>query len=213
MAVKAIARVVDLLLVVGSENSSDLERLVEVGTNFGVRSYLVNDRGDVDRAWLNAVTNVGVTAGASAPEHLVEELIAFLRNDGFHQVEEIEMVDEDVRFSLPSDGWSVFDEHTACNAQVDLDLRLEEAMRRACANLADLQAGDGHWCAELTADTTLESDYILFQLWLNPPAQGRWDPPTRRLIDKAVWSIFEWQLDDGGFNINRLGDLARSARR
>jgi len=103
MAVKAIAEVVDLLLVVGSENSSNSKRLVEVGTNFGVRSYLVNDRGDVDRAWLAKVTNLGVTAGASAPEHLVEELIGFLREDGFHQVEEIEMVDEDVRFSLPSE--------------------------------------------------------------------------------------------------------------
>jgi len=103
MAVKAIAEAVDLLLVVGSENSSNSKRLVEVGTNFGVRSYLVNDRGEVDRAWLSGVKNVGVTAGASAPEHLVEELISFLRNDGFHQVEEIEMVDEDVRFSLPSE--------------------------------------------------------------------------------------------------------------
>ena len=103
MAVKAIAQAVDLLLVVGSENSSNSKRLVEVGTNFGVRSYLVNDRGDVDRAWLESVKNVGVTAGASAPEHLVEELIGFLREDGFRQVEEIEMVDEDVRFSLPSE--------------------------------------------------------------------------------------------------------------
>jgi 4-hydroxy-3-methylbut-2-en-1-yl diphosphate reductase len=76
---------------------------VEVGDNFGVRSYLVNDRGDVDRAWLTGVTNVGVTAGASAPEHLVEELIAIPADDGFHQVEEIELVDEDVRFSLPSE--------------------------------------------------------------------------------------------------------------
>ncbi|MFY9726056.1 MAG: squalene--hopene cyclase, partial [Bryobacteraceae bacterium] len=87
----------------------------------------------------------------------------------------------------------------------------QEAMRRACANLADLQARDGHWCAELTADTTLESDYILFQLWLYPPAQGRWDPPTRRLIDKAVRSIFEWQLDDGGFNIYAGGPSEVSA--
>jgi 4-hydroxy-3-methylbut-2-enyl diphosphate reductase len=103
MAVKAIAEVVDLLLVVGSQNSSNSKRLVEVGSNFGVRSYLVNDRGDVDRAWLESVRNVGVTAGASAPEHLVEELIGFLRADGFREVEEIEMVDEDVRFSLPSE--------------------------------------------------------------------------------------------------------------
>ena len=103
MAVKAIAEAVDLLLVVGSQNSSNSKRLVEVGTNFGVRSYLVNDRAEVDRAWLASVRNVGVTAGASAPEHLVEELIGFLREDGFREVEEIEMVDEDVRFSLPSE--------------------------------------------------------------------------------------------------------------
>ena len=68
-----------------------------------MNSYLVNDRGDVDSAWLDGVKNVGVTAGASAPEHLVLELIAFLRERGFQQLEEIELVDEDVRFSLPSE--------------------------------------------------------------------------------------------------------------
>jgi 4-hydroxy-3-methylbut-2-enyl diphosphate reductase len=103
MAVKAISEAVDLLLVVGSENSSNSKRLVEVGHNFGVRSHLVNDCSDVDTAWLNGVKNVGVTAGASAPEHLVRELIEFLREHGFHQLEEIELVDEDVRFSLPSE--------------------------------------------------------------------------------------------------------------
>lgn len=103
MAVKAISEVVDLLLVVGSQNSSNSKRLVEVGTNFGVRSYLVNDCGDVDFEWLDGVRNVGVTAGASAPEHLVQELIVFLRERGFREMEEIEMVDEDVRFSLPAE--------------------------------------------------------------------------------------------------------------
>jgi 4-hydroxy-3-methylbut-2-enyl diphosphate reductase len=103
MAVKAISGAVDLLLVVGSQNSSNSKRLVEVGDNFGVRSYLVNDRSDVDAVWLEGVKNVGVTAGASAPEHLVQELIEFLRDHGFHQLEEIELVDEDVRFSLPSE--------------------------------------------------------------------------------------------------------------
>ena len=62
---------------------------------------------------------------------------------------------------------------------------------------------DGHWCAELTADTTLESDYILFQLWLHPPQDGVWNPATRPLIDKAVRSILDRQLADGGFNIYR----------
>ena len=103
MAVKAISEAIDLLLVVGSENSSNSKRLVEVGDNFGVCSHLVNDCSDVDTAWLDGVKNVGVTAGASAPEHLVRSLIEFLREHGFRQMEEIELVDEDVRFSLPSE--------------------------------------------------------------------------------------------------------------
>jgi 4-hydroxy-3-methylbut-2-enyl diphosphate reductase len=103
MAVKAISEAIDLLLVVGSQNSSNSKRLVEVAENFGVRSYLVNDRGDVQSAWLEGVKNVGVTAGASAPEHLVQELIEFLHENGFRDKEEIEMVDEDVRFSLPAE--------------------------------------------------------------------------------------------------------------
>jgi 4-hydroxy-3-methylbut-2-enyl diphosphate reductase len=103
MAVKAVSENVDLLLVVGSQNSSNSKRLVEVGDKFGVRSHLVNDRGDVNSTWLEGVKNVGVTAGASAPEHLVQELIEFLRGHGYRQLEEIELVDEDVRFSLPAE--------------------------------------------------------------------------------------------------------------
>ena len=60
------------------------------------------------------------------------------------------------------------------------------AIRRAAGWLACLQARDGHWCAELTADTTLESDYILFQLWLEPPVNGVWSPASRPLIEKAA---------------------------
>ena len=103
MAVKAISGAIELLLVVGSENSSNSQRLVEVGANFGIRSYLINDRGAVEVSWLEGVKNVGVTAGASAPEHLVRDLIQFLQDQGFRQMEEIEMVDEDVRFSLPAE--------------------------------------------------------------------------------------------------------------
>ncbi|SPE43556.1 1-hydroxy-2-methyl-2-(E)-butenyl 4-diphosphate reductase, 4Fe-4S protein [Candidatus Sulfopaludibacter sp. SbA3] len=103
MAVKAVSEFCDLLLVVGSQNSSNSKRLVEVAQNFGVCSYLVNDRSDVDPIWLDGVKNVAVTAGASAPEHLVAELIEFLRERGFRQMEEIELVDEDVRFSLPAE--------------------------------------------------------------------------------------------------------------
>jgi 4-hydroxy-3-methylbut-2-enyl diphosphate reductase len=107
MAVKAVSAVVDLLLVVGSQNSSNSKRLVEVARNSGVPAYLVNDCGDVDRAWLADVRNVAVTAGASAPEHLVEELMDFLGGIGYTTLEEIELVDEDVRFSLPAELTSI----------------------------------------------------------------------------------------------------------
>src|SRR5580700_1831706 len=101
MAVKGVALHCDLLLVVGSQNSSNSKRLVEVSENVGVRAYLVNDCDEVEIAWLEGVRNVAVTAGASAPEHLVGELVEFLRERGFSQLEEVELVDEDVRFSLP----------------------------------------------------------------------------------------------------------------
>jgi 4-hydroxy-3-methylbut-2-enyl diphosphate reductase len=103
MAVKGVSEHCDLLLVVGSQNSSNSKRLVEVGDNFGVRSYLVNDKRDIDTIWLEGVKNVAVTAGASAPEYLVQELVEFLRDRGFHDMEEIELVEEDVRFSLPAE--------------------------------------------------------------------------------------------------------------
>jgi 4-hydroxy-3-methylbut-2-en-1-yl diphosphate reductase len=101
MAVKGVAVHCDLVLVVGSQNSSNSKRLVEVSENAGVRAYLVNDCDEVETAWLEGVRNVAVTAGASAPEHLVGELVEFLQDRGFRQLEEVELVDEDVRFSLP----------------------------------------------------------------------------------------------------------------
>jgi len=91
------------------------------------------------------------------------------------------------------------------SATVQVENSLEgaayQAMCRAAVHLTSLQAANGHWCAELTADTTLESDYILFQLWLYPPQNGCWEPPTRPWIDKAARSILERQLPDGGFSI------------
>ncbi|MGH9721235.1 MAG: 4-hydroxy-3-methylbut-2-enyl diphosphate reductase [Bryobacteraceae bacterium] len=101
MAVKAVAPLCELLLVVGSRNSSNSKRLVEVCENSGVRAFLVDDHAGVDPAWLDSVNSVAVTAGASAPEHLVLELVAWLRGHGFNALEEVELVDEDVRFSLP----------------------------------------------------------------------------------------------------------------
>jgi squalene-hopene/tetraprenyl-beta-curcumene cyclase len=101
------------------------------------------------------------------------------------------------------------------SAPVQVENTLEsasaQAMRRAAAHLARLQAGDGHWCAELTADSTLESDFILFQLWLDPPKDGRWEPKTRPLVDKAARSILDRQLSDGGFNIYVQGPSEVSA--
>ena len=86
-----------------------------------------------------------------------------------------------------------------------------QAVRRAADYLAGLQEPDGHWCAELTADTTLESDFILFQLWLYPPVDGRWEPESRPLVEKAVRSILDRQLPDGGFNIYAGGPAEVSA--
>ena len=101
MAVKGVAQFCDLLLVVGSANSSNSKRLVEVGQNYAVKSYLVNDWAEVKTEWLDGINNVGVTAGASAPEHLVENIVSALQAHGFGDMEEVEMVEEDVRFSLP----------------------------------------------------------------------------------------------------------------
>jgi 4-hydroxy-3-methylbut-2-enyl diphosphate reductase len=101
MAVKGVSEFCELILVVGSANSSNSKRLVEVGENYGVQAHLVNDWSDVNPLWLEGITNIGVTAGASAPEHLVEEIVAALQGIGFGKLEEVEMVEEDVRFSLP----------------------------------------------------------------------------------------------------------------
>jgi len=103
MGVKAVAPESDLLLVVGSKNSSNSMRLVEVCKQGGVPAYLIDDFTQVDEEWLRNSRTVAVTACASAPEYLVEELIAFLRSHGFAEMEEVTLKDEDVRFSLPSE--------------------------------------------------------------------------------------------------------------
>lgn len=104
LGVKAVVPLCDVLLVVGSQNSSNSRRLVEVCVKEGVPSYLVDDRGEVKASWLEGVRTVAVTAGASAPENLVQELIDCLREKfGFAQLEEMELKEEDVRFHLPAD--------------------------------------------------------------------------------------------------------------
>ena len=99
----------------------------------------------------------------------------------------------------------------SAQARETLAAGAERAMRRAAGCLAASQERDGHWCARLTADSTLESDYILFQLWLHPPVDGTWEPSTRRLVEKAARSILERQLADGGFNIYAGGPSEVSA--
>ena len=84
-------------------------------------------------------------------------------------------------------------------------------MQRAVDALSAQQAAEGFWCGELTADTTLESDYILLQLWLNQPDESGWNPPTRERIDRAARSILDRQMPDGGFNIYAGGPSEVSA--
>jgi 4-hydroxy-3-methylbut-2-en-1-yl diphosphate reductase len=103
LAVKAVAPLCQALLVVGSQNSSNSRRLVEVCEKAGVPAYLLDDCGEIEQKMLEGVDTVAVTAGASAPEHLVEELIAHLRGRGYTSLEEAEIKEEDVRFTLPSD--------------------------------------------------------------------------------------------------------------
>jgi 4-hydroxy-3-methylbut-2-en-1-yl diphosphate reductase len=100
-AVKNVAHNADLVLVVGSNNSSNSNRLVEVSDNLGTRSYLIDNSNAIDPAWLEGVSTVAVTAGASAPEVLVEDVVAYLRDRGFGSVEEVEVMPENVRFGLP----------------------------------------------------------------------------------------------------------------
>ncbi len=103
LAVKAVIPLCQLLLVVGSQNSSNSRRLVEVCEKTGVPAYLIDDLREVKPEWLSGIQTVAVTAGASAPENLVQELIGSLQNSGFSALEEMEIKEEDVRFNLPSE--------------------------------------------------------------------------------------------------------------
>ncbi|MBI2159181.1 MAG: 4-hydroxy-3-methylbut-2-enyl diphosphate reductase [Candidatus Rokubacteria bacterium] len=101
-AVKRLANDVDVLLVIGSANSSNAIRLVEVARTAGTRAHLINDVRDIRPAWLEGVRRVGVTAGASTPEVLVTETVAALSGRGV-SVREVHVVEEDVRFALPQE--------------------------------------------------------------------------------------------------------------
>jgi 4-hydroxy-3-methylbut-2-enyl diphosphate reductase len=100
-AVKDVANECDLLLVVGSDNSSNSNRLVEVARNIGTQSHLIENYRAIRPEWLEGVKTVALTAGASAPEILVQEAVTYLASQGFTDLEEVEVMPENVRFGLP----------------------------------------------------------------------------------------------------------------
>lgn len=100
-AVRKMAGECDLVLVVGSRNSSNSVRLVEVARDCGTQAHLVDSAGEVEDEWLEGVAVVGISSGASAPEHLVQELVELFRERGVSDVSEIDTVKEDVRFMMP----------------------------------------------------------------------------------------------------------------
>jgi 4-hydroxy-3-methylbut-2-enyl diphosphate reductase len=103
IAVKRLAAECDLVLVIGSENSSNSNRLVEVAREHGAASYLIDNSLQVREEWLEGAETVGITSGASAPEELVSQLVAFFRDRGTADVSELRTVEEDVRFMLPKE--------------------------------------------------------------------------------------------------------------
>ncbi|HEY4011530.1 MAG TPA: 4-hydroxy-3-methylbut-2-enyl diphosphate reductase [Acidobacteriaceae bacterium] len=100
-AVKNVAHGADVVLVVGSRNSSNSNRLVEVSRNLGTSSYLIDKADDIQPEWLEDAASVAITAGASAPEILVQDVVLFLQGKGYGSVEEVEVMPENVRFGLP----------------------------------------------------------------------------------------------------------------
>jgi 4-hydroxy-3-methylbut-2-enyl diphosphate reductase len=100
-AVKEMIAHIEALLVIGSKNSSNSNRLVEVAQAEGVAAYLIDDESDIDARWFDGVETVGVTSGASAPERLVERVSEWFRARGVENIEAYQMVDEDVTFKLP----------------------------------------------------------------------------------------------------------------
>ncbi|MBU3691535.1 MAG: 4-hydroxy-3-methylbut-2-enyl diphosphate reductase [Solirubrobacterales bacterium] len=103
IAVKEIAADCDLVLVIGSTNSSNSNRLVEVAREYGADSHLIDNHTQVRPEWLEGVETVGITSGASAPEELVEDLVELFREMGVEEIGESRTVDESVRFMLPKE--------------------------------------------------------------------------------------------------------------
>ena len=102
-AVKVLAEKADVVLVIGSDNSSNSNRLAEVAAARGARAYLIDDETEIEDAWLEDARTVGITSGASAPEWLVDRVVGFFRARGVEDIEEVRVVEEDVHFALPKE--------------------------------------------------------------------------------------------------------------
>ena len=102
-AVKVLAEKADVVLVIGSDNSSNSNRLAEVAAARGARSYLIDDETEIEDAWFEGARTVGITSGASAPEWLVDRVVGWFRARGVDDVEEVRVVEEDVHFALPKE--------------------------------------------------------------------------------------------------------------
>jgi 4-hydroxy-3-methylbut-2-enyl diphosphate reductase len=102
-AVKELTKLVDVILVIGSPNSSNSNRLRELAEKHGIPSYLIDSAADINPAWFANAKAVGISAGASAPEVLVTEVVDYLKRYGADEVEELTVIEEDVEFSLPKE--------------------------------------------------------------------------------------------------------------
>ena len=101
-SVKEVIKHSEILIVIGSKNSSNSNRLKEIADNQGKPAYLVDSSDDIDEQWLDNINSVGITAGASAPEILVQEVVSFLMSQGGHEIIEVEGAKEDVNFPVPA---------------------------------------------------------------------------------------------------------------
>ena len=101
-SVKEVIKHSEILLVIGSKNSSNSNRLKEIADNQGKPAYLIDSSDDIDEQWLDNINSVGITAGASAPEVLVQEVVSFLMSQGGHEIIEVEGAKEDVNFPVPA---------------------------------------------------------------------------------------------------------------
>ena len=102
-AVRELAKLSDLVLVVGSKNSSNSNRLAELASRIGVKSQLLDDPSDIQADWFNDVKTIGITAGASAPEELVQSIISRLKEFGVNTIEELQGLEENMFFEVPKE--------------------------------------------------------------------------------------------------------------